>query len=671
MDKRRHTPEEMLKKIYASTQKSMRGQLKIFLGASAGVGKTYAMLKEAQKLKDNNIDIVIGYIETHGRFDTEEALSPNLEHIPLKSINYNNTILKEFDIDAALERKPSIILIDELAHSNANGSRNAKRYQDVYELINAGIDVYTAVNIQHIESLNDIVMQITNIRVSETIPDQIIKDADEIVIIDLPPEALIERLKSGKIYPKERIESALDNFFRKGNLTALREIALRKTAQKIDQQVLEYRTDEDITRVWPNNDKLLLVLEPGYSSEKIIRYAKNTFDKGFSSWYIGYLDDGTLDNRSHRERQNLIELLDLAHELGAISVEIVGTDQALAISQCIMDNNINTLILAQHRLSLYYRLFGKSLAERISEIVPEININLINQEEHTNQGQYLDQPKYTTKSDLQLNYRKILFRAIYFFLVFGLLGILLQPLSFITNNENILLVYLCLILIINRGRSYASGILAAFLGTLSFDFFFVPPKLSFAVSDNTYIITFFIMSGITIFFNSKIGNFRYHISKLTKQIKHNEKFLSFSQELAGSMIESQVLESTNTYFTKMFDFEYILLIPDLEEHLHIKLGQASQNFDSKIAKWVFVNNKHAGVNTNTFAKSELIYYPLTSSLRVRGVLVINPISRLDFFMPQNQNNVQNCIKLLATTFERIHFTQIAIETEVSLSKNRF
>ncbi|MCC2626334.1 MAG: hypothetical protein K0R14_2207 [Burkholderiales bacterium] len=666
MIKKRQTPEEMLKKIYAGIQKSKRGRLKIFLGASAGVGKTYAMIKEAVKLKDENVDVVIGYIETHDRPETQKILPDNIEYLPLKALKYNNASLAEFDIDAALARNPRAIIVDELAHSNAPGSRNAKRYQDIYELINAGIDVYTALNIQHIESLNDIVMQITNIKVNETVPDQVIRDADEIVIIDLPPEELIERLKNGDIYPKEQIQAALDNFFRKGNLTALREIALRKTAQKIDQQVLEYRNAKDIMQVWPNSDKLLLVLEPGYSSEKMVRYAKNTFDKGFNSWYIGYLDDGTFDKRSHRERQNIAELLDLAKELGATPVEIVGTDQALAISQCVIENNINTLMLAQYRMPLYYRLFGKSLAERVSEIIPEININLINQEENL---EYIGYPEHTVKSNLKLNYRKTLLRAIYFLAVFGLLGVLLQPLSYVTNNQNVLLIYLFTILYINRGRGYASSLLAAFLGTLSFDFFFVPPKFSFAVTDSTYIVTFFIMTGFTIFFNFKMGNFRYQLSRLSKQIRHNELFLQFSQKLAESMIESQVLEAVDTYFAQMFKFEYVLLIPNIQESLSIKLGYASSNFDDKIAKWVFLNNRHAGANTNTFAKNELAYYPLSTSLRARGVLAITPTDKLDFFMPHNQTNLQSCIKLLATTIERIHFTQVAIETAVSLSKH--
>ena len=327
--------------------------------------------------------------------------------------------------------------------------------------------MYTlVVNIQHLESLNDIVMQITNVKVSETIPDHIIQDADEIVIIDLPPEELIERLKNGNIYPKERVQSALDNFFRKGNLTALREIALRKTAQKIDQQIIEYRNDNDIAhrygRIMIN---LLLVLEPGYSSDKIIRHAKNIFDRGFSSWYIGYTDDGNFEKHSHREKQNIIELLDLARGLGAITVDIIGTDQALAISQCIMQNNINTLMLAQYRLLLYYRLFGKSLVERISEIVPQININLINLEENIEHSEH---PTYTVKSNLKLNYRKTICKAMYFFLVFSLLGILLQPVILITNTENILLIYVFVILCINRGRGYVSSILVTFLGALSF-----------------------------------------------------------------------------------------------------------------------------------------------------------------------------------------------------------
>ncbi|HLX54491.1 MAG TPA: two-component system sensor histidine kinase KdbD, partial [Aquella sp.] len=259
----RPNPQKLLQLLEDENIRAKRGHLKVFLGAAAGVGKTYAMLKAASQLKADGEDVVIGYVETHGRSEVESLLPKDIEYIPLKVIEHKGNILKEFDIDAVLKRKPKIIILDELAHTNVIGSRNIKRYQDVLELLNAGISVYTALNIQHIESLNDIVGQITEIRVTETVPDQIIETADEVVLIDIPPEELIERLSEGKIYPKEQIEQALKNFFRKGNLTALRELSLRKTAQKVDKQVLEYRNKEAIENVWASTDKLLLVLEPG------------------------------------------------------------------------------------------------------------------------------------------------------------------------------------------------------------------------------------------------------------------------------------------------------------------------------------------------------------------------------------------------------------------------
>lgn len=655
----RPDPEKLLKKLQANTNQVERGQLKIFLGAAAGVGKTYAMLKAATQLLAENEDVVIGYIETHGRLETHGLLPPDIEYIPLKLVEYKGSILKEFDIDKTLARKPKYVIVDELAHSNVVDSRNSKRYQDVLELINSGINVYTALNIQHLESLNDIVEQITEIKVTETVPDQILETADEVVLIDIPPEELMERLSEGKIYPKERIQPALNNFFRKGNLTALRELSLRKTAQKVDSQVLQYRNKASIDNIWASNDKLLLILEQGYDNEKMIRQAKNTFDKGYSQWFIAYVEGPKFETRAPKDHQRLIELIELAKQLGATPLNLAGSDPALSIASCVTENNINTVMLAQYKLNLYYRLFGKSLSARLSELVPGININLIANEIIIKRHS----PQIKPKTDYSRIWKKILFSSV----IFGSLGFVLHPTIKWLSSENILMIYLLVMVIANTGRGRISASIAALMATLSFDFFIVPPTFSFSVSDGQYIITFLVLVTIGITYSIINGNLRFQVSKLSKAQRQSDQFNAFNKELSGVMIENQVVEMVANSFQRMFNAKFMLLLPDLDEELSFRTGTQLNRFDPAIASWVFNNNKDAGLNTDTFSGNSLFYTPILTKVRARGVIVIEPQSDVNFFLPDVQHLLDDFIDQIGITLERIHFTQIAIQTEVALA----
>jgi two-component system sensor histidine kinase KdpD len=644
----RPNPEELLKQIASDNNK--RGSLKIFLGAAAGVGKTYAMLKAASQLKAEGEDIVIGYVETHDRVDTKNLLPDNIEYIPLKVINYKDRELKEFDIDKTLVRHPSIVILDELAHTNATGSRNSKRYQDVLELLNAGISVYTALNVQHLESLNNIVEQITEIKINETVPDQIIENADEVVLIDLPPEELIERLTEGKIYPKDRIEASLANFFRKGNLTALRELSLRKTAQKVDKQVLEYRNQEAIANVWASNDKLLLVLEPGYSSERIIRHAKNLFDKGFSDWLVGYVESPRFEKICHKDKQKIVDLLDLSKQLGATVIQIIGVDEATAIANTINEYNINSVILAQYKLPLYKRVFSKTLATRLTEIVPGINLNLVSDEIRWHTG--------NTKH--KVNYLKITRKVVYFTLIFGLLGLICYPLLNWLSPANILMLYLLVLILANKGRGNLSAVIAAFIGTMSFDFFIIPPAFSLSVADPQYLFTFVFLLIIGVTFNVVNGNLRFQLSRLSRLQQQSELFNSLNRCLAGAIQESQVVEIVPKFFRLMFHSKFMLLFPNSDEKLEFKCGETLSQYDESIASWVFINNQSAGRNTDTFSGNNLFYTPVFSKISACGVLVVAPNDEVEFFLPDIQLLLSNFLEQLAITLQRIKHPKTTI-----------
>lgn len=661
MNDQRIDPDKLLLKIQEDESKETTGHLKIFLGAAAGVGKTYAMLKASTQLLEEGEDIVIGYIETHTRAETREMLPPNIEYIPLREIEYKNTILKELDVDAIIARNPKIVIVDELAHTNAPGSRNTKRYQDILEILNAGIDVYTALNIQHLESLNDIVEQILGTKVIETVPDQVLEMADEVVLIDLPSEELIERLNEGKIYPKERIEASLSNFFRKGNLTALRELALRKTAQKVDQQVLEYRQDKFIDDVWGSGDKLLLVLEPGYSTERIIRSSKNVYDKGFGSWFVGYPE---LETETVRERQRMIDLVELAKQLGAEPIHLIGADPAAAIVNAVEEQNINTVVLAQYKLPLYYRLFGKSLVEKLQELVPNVGLHLVTDE----LIQSSPEKHYTEKKKQKLSYGKIAKKILFYFMVFSIFGMIMHFMVPFLEHENIIMLYLLLIIITNRSRGKVSAFIAAIIASISYDFFITPPYFHVFYGIDG-LVTPVIMTIVGMVFSVINGNLRYQVGKLRKWQLRNEWFNDINEKFSSAMVNTQILDSIPPSFNKVFSIRFMLLLPNDEDELELKSGEQLSGFDPIIANWVYNNNARAGLNTDTFALSPLMYVPVAHE-KAMAVMVIKPNAQSEFFLPDVQRIFDTFLRNLSISLERVYLIQLAIHTKVALARQK-
>lgn len=656
------TPEQLLVKY--SNENKPKGQLTLFLGAAAGVGKTYAMLKRVTELLENRVDIVIGYIECHQRQETHDMVPRGVETIPLKEFDYKGIVRKELDLDQILIRKPKVVVIDELAHSNAIGARNEKRYQDVLEILDAGIDVYSAFNIQHLESLNNIVRQIVGVEIRETIPDFILEQAHEVKLIDISPDELITRLQNGKIYPKERIAMALRNFFRKGNLTALREIALLNTARKVEQQVKRYRNDNLIEDIWHSHDNLMVVLEVGYSTEKIIRSGKTMFNKGFSQWFVVYLDN-RIAERSFKENERLIQLIELATELGAEVIPLAGERLDEEIVNFATEYNINTVLLSEARLNLYYRLFNSSLTDKIRKSLPEINISLINENLETQKNHDLELKKVRTKPNI--NYQRLLRRIGINTIIFTSLGFIFTPIAGFTSNINILMIYLLVLVLVNIEKSTITSVLTAFVATLSFDFFFIPPHFSFHISDLQYIFSFIIMSIIGVLFGVLNGNLNRQVSKLKNIYRQNKLLYGFSEGLASAMVESQVLDCVKEFIPQILNTKYALMIPDLNEELNTVVNDDNIKIDISIAKWVFDKLQTAGYGTGTFSGSEFIYLPINSKIRGRGVLVLEP--NIDLLLPSNKELIDNLRQLLATTLERIHFTQIAIQTEIQIAKH--
>src|SRR5713101_4027189 len=375
----RPDPEALLARVKEEEARRRRGKLKVFFGAAAGVGKTYVMLEVAREQRADGVDVLIGYVETHGRAETD-ALLEGLEVLPARSVEYSGTALREFDLDGALGRHPALILVDELAHTNAPGSRHAKRWQDVLELLDAGIDVYTTVNVQHVESLNDVVAKITGVVVRETVPDSVLEQADEVELIDLPPDDLLERFKDGKVYMPDQAQEAVRNFFRKGNLIALRELALRRTAERVDAQMRVYMREHAIAKVWPTTERLLVCVSPGPDSARLVRAAKRMAERLGAPWIAAYVETPAHLRLPADARERVSQSLRLAEQLGAETVTLPGEKMSEALLAFARDRNVTKIVVGKPRRPLWKRILLGSIVDALVRGSGDIDIYVISGE---------------------------------------------------------------------------------------------------------------------------------------------------------------------------------------------------------------------------------------------------------------------------------------------------
>ncbi|MBP1776344.1 MAG: kdpD, partial [candidate division NC10 bacterium] len=379
----RPDPDALLDRVKEEEVRARRGRLKVFLGAVAGVGKTYAMLQAARERKSEGVDMAVGWVDTHGRAETEALLS-GLEVLPRRPIEYRGQTLREFDLDVALKRRPTLILVDELAHTNAPGSRHAKRWQDVAELLDAGIHVYTTVNIQHLESLNDVVAQITGIVVRETLPDSVLEQADEVELIDLPPEDLIQRLKEGKVYVPEQAAEATRSFFRKGNLIALRELALRRTADRVDVQMRDYMRDHAIHKTWPVTERIIACVGAGPHSVRVVRAAKRFADTLRAEWIVAYVETPAHARLGDTDRARVAETLRLAEQLGAETVVLTGHGVSEEILAHARRRNVSKIVVGKPAHRRWRHLLVGTIADELISGAGETDVYVISGEESAN-----------------------------------------------------------------------------------------------------------------------------------------------------------------------------------------------------------------------------------------------------------------------------------------------
>ncbi|MGH8383256.1 two-component system sensor histidine kinase KdpD [Pseudomonas sp.] len=662
MAEQRPDPDELLAQIRETEAQAKRGRLKIFFGASAGVGKTYAMLVAAQAAKQQNIDVLIGVVETHGRAETI-ALTTGLEKIPLKQVTDKNRTLSEFDLDATLLRKPALILIDELAHSNVVGSRHPKRWQDVEELLSAGIDVWSTMNVQHLESLNDIVGGITGIRVWETVPDHVFDTADEVVIVDLPPDDLLQRLKEGKVYLAHQAERAVQNFFRKGNLIALRELALRRTADRVDSEMLQYRKSSAVKPVWGTRDSLLACIGPQDLGEKTIRSTARLAAQLDVPWHAVYVETPALQRLPEDRRRRILATLKLAQDMGAQISTLAGHDVAETLVKYARQHNLSKVVLGRDEQPRP-RFWRRLLADRVGALGADLDVIQIALP--ASRPTQADTRTRTKQSPGTL-WKPYAWSAV----LCTATALLVMPLAHVLEQANIVMVFLLAVVTVAVRFGRGPAVLAAFLSVAAFDFFFVSPRLSFAFTDVQYLVTFSVMLVVALVIGQMTAGLTYQARVAQRREDRMRALYDMSRLLSAALMTEQVGEIASRFLSAEFGATSALLVADDNNKLQNPMvtGDALQ-VDFAIAQWSFDKVEPAGYGTDTLPSSPTLYLPLSAPMRARGVLAVQPRDASRLVDPEQRRLLDTCASLLAISLERIHYIHIAQDTTVQMESER-
>ncbi|MCX7077933.1 MAG: two-component system sensor histidine kinase KdpD [Pseudomonas sp.] len=661
MDGQRPDPDQLLAQIREEELQAKRGRLKIFFGASAGVGKTYAMLAAARTAQGQNVDVLIGVVETHGRAETQ-ALVVGLEQLPLKQVTYKDRLLTEFDLDGALARKPELILIDELAHSNLAGSRHPKRWQDVEELLSSGIDVWSTMNVQHLESLNDIVGGITGIRVWETVPDHVFDSADEVVIVDLPPDDLLQRLKEGKVYLAHQAEHAVQNFFRKGNLIALRELALRRTADRVDNEMLQYRQSGAVQPVWGTRDSLLACVDPGEGTEKTVRSTARLAAQLNVPWHAVYVETPTLQRLPEVARRRVLRTLKLAQEMGAQISTLAGQDVAETLVKYARQHNLSKVVLGRDATPRRWP-WTRLLADRIGELGTDLDVVQI----------ALPALQRTRPEKVAVGSESRVVWSAYAMSVAicAATTLLATPLLQVFELANIVMLFLLAVVGIAVRYGRGPAVLAAFLSVGAFDFFFVSPRFSFAISDVQYLVTFGVMLVVALVIGQMTAGLTYQARVAQKREDRIRALYEMSRQLSAALMTEQVAEIGTRFLADEFNARSALLVADNNDKLQAPMTSGdTPEVDSAIAQWSFDKAEPAGQGTDTLPASPTLYLPLSAPMRVRGVLAVQPRDATRLGVPEQRRLLDTCASLLAISLERIHYVNVAQDTTVQMESER-
>ena len=666
MNQARPDPDQLLSRLKVEEARARRGKLKIFFGASAGVGKTYAMLAAAHQQMAQGCDVVAGVIETHGRKETE-ALLAGLESLPQREVAYRGRSLQEFDLDAALARRPQLLLVDELAHSNVAGSRHPKRWNDIEELLGAGIDVYTTVNVQHLETLNDVVSGITGIRVWETLPDKVFDLADEVVLVDLPPDELLQRLKEGKVYLAGQAERAIRNFFRKGNLIALRELALRRTADRVDEQVLAYRRDQSVSSVWQTRESILACVDPGAAPEQVVRGAARIAARLDAPWHAITIETPALQHLPEATRHRVLQALKLAQDMGAETASLAASDATVAAVKYARDHNLSRVLVGRpaRRRAFWQRLWRASFAERLGELAPDLDVIRIGHAEGAPRSLPEDEAGARRFSEPAPAYLKSA-------AICAAAAAVAAPLYTLVDLANIVMLFLLAVVVAAVRYGRGPAVLASFLSVAAFDFLYVPPRYSFAVSDVQYLMTFAIMLLVGLITGQLTASLKHQAHVATRREGRVQALYEMSRDLSAALLPEQIGEICDRFISAEFDARSAIYLADEADHLREPLGGPSGMplTDASIAQWAYAHGAIAGLGSDTLPGSPVLYVPLKAPMRCRGVLALEPRSASRIMAPEQRRLLDTFARLIAIALERVHYVDVAQATIVQMESER-
>ncbi|MEO8752277.1 MAG: two-component system sensor histidine kinase KdpD [Casimicrobiaceae bacterium] len=666
----RPDPDQLLAQVKAQEATARRGHLRIYFGASAGVGKTYAMLTAARALRQEGKDVVVGLLETHGRKETE-ALLQGLAILPRAKIAYQDRMLDEFDLDAALTRRPALMLVDELAHTNVQGSRHPKRWQDIDELLAAGIDVFTTLNVQHIESLNDVVGGITGINVWETVPDSFFDQADEVVMVDVSADDLLARLSAGKVYLPEQIERAASNFFRKGNLMALRELALRRTADRVEDDVQAYRYDKAIEGVWKTEDSLLCCIGPGPGGDDVVRNAARLATQLGVGWTAAYVETPALQRLPAAERERILKTVKLAQEFGAKTAILAGGNPAAEMVEYARLHNCSKVVVGRTR-NLSRWPWARGMALRIGELAPDIDLIEVGR------GPAGPLPARGPRDETEADPRGATKRLRYLWALLACLGTTLvaAPLLNYFDLANIVMLFLLAVVLVALKWGRGPAVLAAFVSVATFDFFFVAPRFSFAVSDFQYLLTFAVMLVVALIIGQMTAGLRYQARVAAYREERARVLYEFARDMSSLLLTDDVVAAATKSIANTFRAKAAILVPDAEDRIRPPDGNSSAGnaqelaIDLGAAAWAYDKGQPAGAGTDTLAGNEYLYLPLRAPMRTRGVLVIKPENARLLLVPEQRRHLDTFAALTAIALERVHYVEVAQQALIHMESER-
>jgi len=658
-DAQRPDPDALLAQVQSQERAAARGKLRIYFGASAGVGKTYAMLAAARNLHAAGEAVLVGVLETHGRAETQ-AMLDGLPVLPKKLVEYRGKTIAEFDLDAALTAHVTLVLVDELAHSNAPGSRHPKRWQDVEELLDSGIDVYSTVNVQHLESLNDVVGGITGVRVGETVPDTVFDGADEVVLVDLPADALLARLREGKVYQAPQAERASRNFFRKGNLIALRELALRRTADRIEDDVRAYRVEKSIDTVWKTGGALLACIGPGANAEHVVRSSARLAGQLGVDWHAVYVETPSLQRLPEARRQQILLTLRLADKLGASTAVLAESDIAEAIVGYAREHNLSKIVMAR---ALTHWPWRRSHIRRIALRAPEIDVLEIGEGAVSTKAAPIAAPLIARQR-----------WPAYTIAVGASIGaaLLFSPLLGWLDLANIAMLFLLVVVLVAFRYGRGPSVLATCVSVGCFDFFYVAPRFTFAVADLQYLVTFAVMLAVGVTTGQLTASLRFQARVASHRERRSVALYEFARELSGVLMTEQVIDATHAAIARTFQARTVLLLPDADDQLQLPAQEAGQGTapEPGVAQWAFDHAEAAGLGTDTLPASAWFYLPMVAPMRTRGVLAIAPRQSRWLLIPEQKKQLEAFAALAAIALERVHYIEVAQLALVSMESER-